>query len=93
MGSEMCIRDRSTEDLFSSPFSGLRIGTAFSTRHTKKNRPVFIFCSVLVAVISVRLAAFRREVVSGMRGPTQKQPRCILNLRDHRFESALTGGH
>ena len=59
----------------------------------QKNRPGFIFCWVLVAVISVRLAAFRREVVSGMRGPTLKQPRCILNLRDHRFESALTGGH
>ena len=35
-------------------------------------------------------AAFRREAASGNRGPTLKQPRCKLNLRDQRRTHCLS---
>ena len=36
------------------------------------------------------VAAFRREAASGNRGPTLKQPRCRLNLRDQRRTHCLS---
>ena len=58
---------------------------------TINKRWLHVQCVFEIFTFELRaVAAFRREAASGNRGPTLKQPRCKLNLRDQRRTHCLS---